>query len=317
MTYPLIYYYMNTKSKITVSIAIICYNQIEFIAEAIEGALNQEYDNLQIVVSDDGSTDGTDKIVSEYANKFPAKIVSLTGGPNLGITGNCNRALQACSGKYVAFQGGDDVLLPGKILKQIAWFEEDDSRVLCGHQVEVIYESGDKSHNYHRNMFLLGGRGASNVIRFGVPYCACAIMVKASAMPDHGFATEMPTCSDHMLWAEVLAGGGRYGHISGTYAQYRRHSGNITKHAEKYISELETMLYIFPIRYPAYASICTSAKGSLIYYGYGVFSFNNKEYSKALIHFIQALKICPTHYKIWVRLVQLTYNMALLKLGSR
>jgi glycosyltransferase involved in cell wall biosynthesis len=300
-----------------VSIAIITYNQVNFIADAIDGALQQDYSNLQIVVADDGSTDGTDRVVREYACKHPLKVIAITGGPNLGITGNSNRVLAACRGEYIAFLGGDDVLLPGKISKQVEWFRCDESRVLCGHQVEIFYESGAKSRDYHRTMFWVGGRGASKVIRFGVPYCACAIMLKASAIPRHGFAKEIPHCSDFVLWAESLASGGSYGHVSGTYARYRRHSGNITTSVEKYIPELEAAINLLATRYPVYKKDCAYAMGSLSQYGYGCLSMQKGNYRQAIGRFALALRIYPHYWKTWLRLTQAIVSGALRLLSLR
>lgn len=239
------------------------------------------------------------------------RIVPLTGGANLGITGNSNRALRACRGKYIAFLGGDDVLLPGKISKQVEWLESDSTRVLCGHQVDVFYMSGKKSTKYQRAMFLAGGRGASKVIRFGVPYCACSIMLRSAAIPPHGFDERIPHCSDHMMWAECLAAGGRYGHVPGTYARYRRHSANITNGGEKLFHEIKTILDLFSLRYPAYKKDCAYAMGSLLQYGYGYASLQEGDYGQAIRRLITAIKIYPHHWKAWARLTQAMLRGAL------
>src|SRR5436190_24170616 len=98
-----------------VSIHFVSFNQAAFIEESLESALRQDYPNLQIVASDDGSTDGTAQIIERYARRYPDRIHAITGGPNLGITANCNRALRECKGEYIAFLAGDDLYLPGKI----------------------------------------------------------------------------------------------------------------------------------------------------------------------------------------------------------
>lgn len=98
-----------------VSVHVITFNQAHLIHETLQSILAQDYANIEIIVADDGSTDGTANIISEYANQYPSKIIPLVAGPNLGITGNSNRGLQACKGKYIAFIGGDDLFLPSKI----------------------------------------------------------------------------------------------------------------------------------------------------------------------------------------------------------
>src|SRR5579875_3125076 len=129
-----------------VSVHLISYNQKDYIGAALSSILDQDYQSFEIVAADDGSTDGTAEIILEFAEKYPGKIIPLVGGKNLGITGNCNRALEHCKGKYIAFIGGDDLFLPGKISAQVKWLEADEKRIMCGHQVEVFYEDGTPSH---------------------------------------------------------------------------------------------------------------------------------------------------------------------------
>src|SRR5438128_463489 len=86
-----------------VSVIVPTYNQLDFIAEALDSVLEQDYENLQIVVGDDGSTDGTVEIIRQFAKRYPRRLIPLDGLPHLGITANCNRCLRACNGKYIAF----------------------------------------------------------------------------------------------------------------------------------------------------------------------------------------------------------------------
>lgn len=122
-----------------VSVLITTYNLIEFVREALDSALNQDYDNLEIIVADDASTDGTADVIREYAAKYPQKIIPLFGEVNVGFAKNTNRALKEVKGKYLVMPGGDDILLPGKISKQVAWLEADPQRILCGHDTEIFF----------------------------------------------------------------------------------------------------------------------------------------------------------------------------------
>lgn len=286
-----------------VSVHIITYNQKNYIHQTLDSVLAQDYVNFEIVVADDGSTDGTADIIVEYAKRFPAKIVPLVGGPNLGITGNSNRALQACKGEYIAFMGGDDLFLPGKISRQVEWLETDVNRVLCGHQVDVLYESGEKSHKLTR---LMGrGRGPVPVILNGPPYAATSVMIRASAIPEHGFEESLPNVSDFMLWVECLIPDKTYGYVSGTYAKYRRHQNNISNQMHTMLTDVEKTLALIAQRYPEYASDCHRAQGRLVHYVQGVHYLKSGNKAYAHKEFIKALKTNPFYLRAWVRLLQL------------
>jgi glycosyltransferase involved in cell wall biosynthesis len=95
-----------------VSLAIITYNQKDYLRECIESVLSQDYENIEIVIADDCSTDGTQDMLREYDKKYPNKFVLKLSERNQGITANSNLALFACCGKYIAMTGGDDIFLP-------------------------------------------------------------------------------------------------------------------------------------------------------------------------------------------------------------
>lgn len=212
-----------------VSILIISYNQEQYIREALESALEQDYENLEVVVADDASTDGTQAIIRELAQRFPERLKSIFNPQNIGITANSNIGLRQCSGELIAFMGGDDVLLPGKIARQVAWFDQDARRVLCGHDVEWIDAEGALLGIRTSDLVpLRAGRGASGFIRHGTPYAATSVMVRHSRIPAYGFHPSLPVVSDWKLWMDVIGTDGTYGYIPGIWAQYRRHRDNVT-----------------------------------------------------------------------------------------
>jgi len=235
-----------------VSVCIIAYNQAEFVGEAIESAISQDYSSLEVIVADDGSTDNSPELISWYADRSPGILVPLIAGPNLGISGNCNRALQRCNGKYIVFMGGDDVLHPGKIKAQVAWLEADENRVLCGHRLEVFYT--DKSKSPHPlNIEYRKGCGPDWLIRYGCPYGALSIMVRRAALPEGGFNETIKYVTDHLLWIESLMNGGQYGYVDAVLGRYRRHSSNITDNVQLCLSDVQKMFDYLEGKYPQYA----------------------------------------------------------------
>ncbi|GAB1234033.1 glycosyltransferase [Ferrigenium sp. UT5] len=212
-----------------VSILVISYNQEKYIREALESALAQDYANLEVVVADDASRDGTQAIIRELAQRHPQRLKPIYNPQNVGITANSNIGLRACSGEFIAFMGGDDVLLPGKITRQVEWFAQDGKRVLCGHDVDWI-DAGGASLGLRTSDLVPfhAGQGAAGFIRNGTPYTAASVMVRRVRIPTYGFHPLLPVVSDWKLWIDVIGTDGTYGYIPGIHAQYRRHGGNVT-----------------------------------------------------------------------------------------
>ena len=90
-----------SKKHPLVSIAIITYNQKEFLRECIDSILIQDYSNFEIVVADDCSSDGTQELLKTYKNKHPNKFVLELAKKNLGITQNSNKAHFASKGVFL------------------------------------------------------------------------------------------------------------------------------------------------------------------------------------------------------------------------
>lgn len=100
--------------KPLISIFVPVFNQAEFIVESLESALAQTYSPLEIIVSDDRSTDRTFVIVQEMAAKYrgPHKLILNQNEKNLGITGNVNAMSHLAHGELVLAAAGDDISLP-------------------------------------------------------------------------------------------------------------------------------------------------------------------------------------------------------------
>lgn len=217
--------------KPLVSILVICFNQENFIRQALLSALEQDYENLEVVVADDASSDATRDVIADLKKKYSNRLVSMLGDINLGITGNSNRGLAVCQGKYIAMMGGDDVMLPDKIKKQVAWLDDDRDRVLCGHDVEWVDFRGLNLNIKSSDMIpMSSGIGAGGIIRYGPPFAATSVMIRSSRIPEYGFNPQLPVISDWKMWIDIVSIDGVYGYIEGVYAQYRRHDGNVTGH---------------------------------------------------------------------------------------
>jgi glycosyltransferase involved in cell wall biosynthesis len=248
-----------------VSILIICYNQKKFLSEAIHGALNQNYSNIEIIISDDCSTDGTQFLLKDFQEKYPELITIKVNSDNLGITGNCNKGLAACNGKYIAIQGGDDIFLPGKITAQVKWLESEVDNVLCYHDMDVFDDNTGKSIWLWNDRFIRHEGGASELIKYGMFMCASSVMFKRSSCSQVIFNSRIPISSDWLFFVDCLAkSNGKIGCIPSVYGRYRRHSNNITTNS---LHEMEEGLIGLNIVEELYSDYCNEIayQKSLIY----------------------------------------------------
>jgi glycosyltransferase involved in cell wall biosynthesis len=106
-----------------VSIVTISFNQAEYIEETILSIINQDYDRVEYIVVDAGSTDGSREIIRKYRDKIARMIFEPDSGPADGL----NKGFSLATGEIFGFVNGDDVLLPGAVGKVVQAFHADPS----------------------------------------------------------------------------------------------------------------------------------------------------------------------------------------------
>lgn len=140
---------MLNKNNIKISLIVPCYNIRKYLPRCIESILAQTYKNLEIILISDGSTDGTDEVIREYAKK-DSRIIPIFK-QNSGVSDTRNRGLDIATGDYIGFVDGDDYIEPEMyetLLKNAIENNADISH--CGYQmvfpsrVDYYYNTGKK-----------------------------------------------------------------------------------------------------------------------------------------------------------------------------
>ena len=112
-----------TSSNELVSVLLSTYNSEETLGESINSLLNQTYKNLEILISDDGSTDSTKEICKKFQLK-DERVLFSSNKKNVGLTKSLNNLAQKASGSLIARQDADDISLPYRIEEQIQFMKK-------------------------------------------------------------------------------------------------------------------------------------------------------------------------------------------------
>lgn len=130
-----------------VTICVISYNSRETIIETLESIKSQTYANIELIVSDDNSTDETVSVTREWCKENKDRFTSyklLTVDKNTGVTGNCNRAVQNASGEFIKDIGADDLLLPTYIEDCVNYFIDKPECGILFTKLTPFYENDTK-----------------------------------------------------------------------------------------------------------------------------------------------------------------------------
>lgn len=130
----------NSRTKPRVTVLMPVYNAASYVAEALESILNQTYRDFEFLIIDDGSTDQSSQIISSYDDP---RIRFHINDQNLGITRTLNNGLDLASGEYIVRMDADDISLPNRLERQVAFMDSNPDVGVCGTWFETFGESVD------------------------------------------------------------------------------------------------------------------------------------------------------------------------------
>jgi len=124
-----------------VSVIMSAYNAERYIDEAVRSVIDQSMDNWEMIVCDDGSTDGTWQLMKNAALS-DTRIRLIQNENNRGLAYSLNRCLEECGGEYIGRMDADDISHPDRLERQVAILDEHKEYALCGGGMNYFDETG-------------------------------------------------------------------------------------------------------------------------------------------------------------------------------
>jgi glycosyltransferase involved in cell wall biosynthesis len=201
-----------------ISIVIPVYNGANYLAEAIESALAQTYDNVEVLVVDDGSTDGGQ--TRAVADSFGRRI-TYVHKENGGVSSALNRGIEAMQGDYFAWLSHDDRYHPDKLQRQVDHLRDHPGVEILGTGLDVIDEQGrvTSSHSCGTLKALSNGRAVMDEWVYG-----CSLLIARGAFARAGtFNVDNRTVQDLEMWLKMVHEGIPIWMLPDVLCQYRHH----------------------------------------------------------------------------------------------
>jgi glycosyltransferase involved in cell wall biosynthesis len=227
--------------KPLLSVILPAYNAQQFIAPAVQSILDQTFKDFEFIIIDDGSTDRTLAILQELASKDGR--IKLISRPNTGYVVALNEGLAIAQGKLVARMDADDISLPTRFEKQVAYMQANPDCVLLGTNVSQMDEAGDIIGPMPDIAF---GHEQINhaLLRRGWPMVHPAMMSRASVMRSiGGYVVDLCPNEDHDLFLK-LAEVGRVENLPEILLYYRKHPGSISSQNPERIKMLVSRIIL-------------------------------------------------------------------------
>lgn len=211
-----------------VSICIPVFNTVKYVRQTIESVIAQQYPNIEILVQDNASTDGTWELIAELAKTIPQ--LSIQRNPtNLGMASNWNLVMQRASGHYIMLLSADDLLEPDFISCCIAEFQTTRVEVVAAHY-SMLYPDGSKVERGQRIAVVDGIHHdfACEILRcnpFQINFALFTRGVIKKMQQEGRLFSEYLTC-DYDLWLRLGLAGIQLKYLARPLGVYRIHESN-------------------------------------------------------------------------------------------
>ncbi len=202
-----------------VSILIPCYNAQAWVGQSVESALNQTYLNKEVIVVDDGSTDGSLAVLRGFGD-----AIQLETGPNRGGNAARNRLLALSKGKWLQYLDSDDYLLPGKVETQVEFLTSRP-------QIDVVYSPIvmriESTGAQYTTKIAEKEDAIANYLGWEAFSTNSLLLRRAAVAEAGGWKESQKVCQEHELLSRLIVGGCRFDLLDVAGSVYRFH-GNQT-----------------------------------------------------------------------------------------
>jgi glycosyltransferase involved in cell wall biosynthesis len=204
-----------------VSVVMPVRNGARFLREALDSIIGQSFEDLEIVVIDDGSVDETPAILDDYAAR-DARI-RVYGGPPIGLTAALNRGWRLASGEYIARMDADDVASSERLEKQVRALDQDSQLGMVGSRVSVMTSAGEEILILH---YPEGDAELRRELAISNCFTHSSTMIRRAVLEElDGYRLDQ--AEDYDLWLRISE---RYmlGNLPEVLLRYRQHRGQFS-----------------------------------------------------------------------------------------
>ncbi len=240
-----------------VSIITPCYNSSRFLNETIKSVQAQTYQNWELLITDDCSSDNSREIVESYSREDP-RVKLLCLEKNSGAGPARNNSIKAAQGRYIAFLDSDDMWLPEKLEQQLKFMKDNDYKfVMC--QTEVVDEKGQLTGFSKRK------RKVSYTSTLIVNYIGTSAVMYDTEGVGKIYMRPIRHSQDWVLWLDILKETKNAYCLEVPLSVYRETPGSLSSNKSKYIgyhisiyqevfgfSKLKAYLFMYCLSLPCF-----------------------------------------------------------------
>jgi glycosyltransferase involved in cell wall biosynthesis len=217
------------------------YNAESYISQAIKSVLNQTYEDFELIIINDGSTDSTKSVINSF---YDSRIKYSENVNNSGIVTSRNKGLVQAIGKYIGMLDADDIAYPEKFEEQIAFLEKNKDFGMVGSWAVFIDENGEKLPGSWK--LTASSEMIPAIMLFKNYFLQSAVLYRKECISKFSFKEDFDILEDYLIWLEIIKKYKAW-NLQKYLVKYRIHSGGVTKkHSiEKLLKEKKVFQLLF------------------------------------------------------------------------
>jgi glycosyltransferase involved in cell wall biosynthesis len=183
-----------------ISVVMPVYNAEKYLKESIESILGQTFTNFELIIIDDGSKDGSRKILDKFSES-DNRVHLIKHPANKGLVESLNDGLAAARGKYIARMDADDISLPDRFKRQLLFMEEYLSIDVLGTQIQIIDSSGKR---LQRTWFKpISTQDVKWLLGHGAVIAHPSVFIRRRNIPSEGYIKSTWPAEDYDMWQRI------------------------------------------------------------------------------------------------------------------
>lgn len=216
---------------VKVSVLLPVYNVEAYLAESLASIQSQTLSDIEVIIVDDGSTDGT-RAIAERAAAADARVQVVAMLSNRGLVAALNQGLTFCRAPFIARMDGDDIALPTRLEMQLRFLEENPGVALVGCATKAINEQGKPIPGFGVSLKPSNERDIANTMLFSAP-CLHIWMARAELYEKLGGYRELRFAEDFDFLLRAVSAGFRISNLCEPLMLIRKRSGNLSSSVEQ------------------------------------------------------------------------------------
>lgn len=291
------------KGSPLISIVTPTYNRANFLPEAIESVLSQDYENYELLIIDDGSTDNSKDVIEKYMD---SKKIRYLYQSNSGQSVARNRGIEEANGDFICFLDSDNRWLPGKLSASVEAFERNPEADIVYGDVVLINEQG---HEFSRkNMKRYSGKITTHLLKDNCVSMNTTMSKTNSIRAVGGFSGQVKVADDYDLWLRLSAEY-TYKYIPKLMADYRVMTNQISSDKKRRFSSNEEIIRRFLVANPNLLSVSEQRDALNFFYTRAARHFSGtKNFKLANKYFWKALSTKVFAPRTWRALLRHLFN---------